>query len=170
VKNLSKLAGLFVLLFLISCGGKEEKKEKEGFQYNRTKKQEASTTSNDPNNVVLLSDDLMKFNKTEIKVKAGKKVTLTLKHTGKLDKKIMGHNFVLLAKNVDLIDFATLAATARNNDYIPENTSDVIAHTKIIGGGETDVIEFDAPAPGTYEFVCSFPGHYGLMKGTFIVE
>jgi len=170
VKDLSKLAGLFVLLFLVSCGGKEEKKDKEGFQYNRTKKEQPSATSNDPNNITLISDDLMKFNKTEIKVKAGKKVTLTLKHIGKLDKKIMGHNFVLLGKDVDLVDFATVAATARDNEYIPEGTSDVIAHTKLIGGGETTIIEFDAPAPGVYEFICSFPGHYGLMKGTFIVE
>ncbi|NAS31167.1 azurin [Flavobacteriaceae bacterium R38] len=169
MKHLSKLAGLFLLAFLVSCGGKEEKKEKDGFQYDRTKKTESSTSS-DSNDIVLVSDDLMKFNKAEIKVKAGKKVKLTLKHIGKLDKKIMGHNFVLLAEGVDLVDFATEAATARDNEYIPENSSDVIAHTKLIGGGETDVIEFDAPAPGVYEFICSFPGHYGLMQGKFIVE
>ena len=40
----------------------------------------------------------------------------------------------------------------------------------MIGGGETDVIEFPAPEKGTYEFLCSFPGHYGMMKGKFIVE
>ncbi len=167
VKHLLKLTSIFVLLFFISCGEKKEKKE--GFQYNRTKKTEASS-DNSSNNIVLVSDDLMKFNLKEIKVKAGKKVTLTLKHTGKLDKKIMGHNFVLLAEGVDLVSFATVAGAARNNEYIPENTSDVIAHTKLIGGGETAVVEFDAPAPGTYEFLCSFPGHYGLMQGTFIVE
>ena len=40
----------------------------------------------------------------------------------------------------------------------------------IIGDGETAVIEFDSPAVGEYEFLCSFPGHSGMMKGKFIVE
>ncbi|HBX64839.1 MAG TPA: azurin, partial [Balneolaceae bacterium] len=26
------------------------------------------------------------------------------------------------------------------------------------------------PEAGTYDFICSFPGHYALMKGKFIVE
>ncbi|NER14424.1 azurin [Leptobacterium flavescens] len=168
MKNLHKAATIVVFSLLISCGGKEEKKE--GFQYDRTKKTETSKEDKTSNNIVLVSDDLMKFNLKEIRVKAGQKVTLTLKHTGKLDKKIMGHNFVLLTQGTDLVSFATVAATARDNEYIPENTTEVIVHTKLIGGGETDVIEFEAPAKGTYDFLCSFPGHYGLMQGKFIVE
>ena len=46
----------------------------------------------------------------------------------------------------------------------------MIAHTDLIGGGQVTSIEFDAPDAGTYEFLCSFPGHSGLMKGKFIVE
>ena len=40
----------------------------------------------------------------------------------------------------------------------------------MIGGGQTTSITFTAPAAGTYDFICSFPGHSGLMKGKFIVE
>ena len=154
---------------LISCGSKEEKKEKEGFKYENKKTTEVKEETS-PNNVMLTGNDQMQFNTKEIKVKAGEKVTVTLKHIGKLDKNVMGHNFVLLTQGTDLVDFATKAATSKDNDYIPEGTTDIIAHTKIIGGGETDVIEFDAPTPGTYEFLCSFPGHYAMMKGVFIVE
>ena len=154
---------------LISCGEKKEKEEKEGFKYENKKTEEVKEEAS-PNNVMLTSNDQMQFNTKEIKVKAGEKVTVTLKHVGKMAKNIMGHNFVLLTQGTDLVDFASKAASARDNDYIPEGTTEVIAHTKIIGGGETDVIEFDAPAPGTYEFLCSFPGHYGMMKGVFIVE
>ena len=82
----------------------------------------------------------------------------------------MGHNFVLLKQSVNLNVFGNKAATFANNQYIPTDTEDVIAHTKLIGAGETAVIEFDAPAVGTYEFLCSFPGHYALMKGTFILQ
>lgn len=153
---------------LIACGGKEEKK-KEGFSYEK-KSELSNKTENDPNDVVITGNDAMQFNKKEIKVKAGKKVKITLKHLGKMDKKVMGHNFVLLKQGVNLNAFGNKAATASTNEYIPEGTQDVIAHTKLIGGGETAIIEFDAPEAGIYEFLCSFPGHYGMMKGKFIVE
>lgn len=120
--------------------------------------------------VVIESNDQMKFDLSEIKVEAGTTVKLTLKHVGKLPKQAMGHNFVLLKKDVVLKDFAMEAIKARDNDYIPEGTEDVIAYTIVIGGGESTTIEFEAPAKGEYTFLCSFPGHYALMNGKFIVE
>ncbi len=118
--------------------------------------------------IVINSNDQMRFDKSEIRVKAGEKIKLTLNHTGKLPKNAMGHNFVLLEKGVDMADFAMKAMNAKDNQYIP--AKGVIAHTKLIGGGESTTIEFTAPAKGTYEFLCSFPGHYAMMKGKFIVE
>lgn len=163
------LVSIFSCAILIGCGGKEEKK-KEGFSYEKKKSETKKADVNDPNDVVITSNDMMKYNKSEIKVKAGKKVKITLKHVGKLDKKVMGHNFVLLKKGVDLVAFGNKAVAFADNGYIPEGTEDVIAYTKIIGAGETAVVEFDAPEPGEYDFLCSFPGHYSMMKGKFIVE
>jgi azurin len=40
----------------------------------------------------------------------------------------------------------------------------------LIGGGESTTIEFEAPEKGEYTFLCTFPGHFGLMNGKFIVE
>lgn len=121
--------------------------------------------------ITLNAGDDMKFDVTEIKVKEGQTVKLTLKHIGKLAKTAMGHNFVLLAHGVSLADFALKALKAKDTDYIPAGSEkDIITHTKLIGGGESDTIEFTAPAKGTYEFMCSFPGHSGTMKGVFIVE
>ncbi len=163
------LVFIFSFAMLMGCGGKEEKKKDEFSYENKTSKVK-KVVEDDASEVVLTSNDQMQFNKAEIRVKAGKKVKLTLKHIGKLDKKIMGHNFVLLKQGVSISAFGNKAATFANNDYIPEGTQDVIAHTKLIGAGETAVIEFDAPAPGEYDFLCSFPGHYAIMKGKFIVE
>jgi azurin len=169
MKRIKYLLLLFLSCFLlINCGGKEEKK-KEGFSYEKKTEVTKKVESN-PNDVVLTSNDAMQFNKKEIRVKAGQKVKLTLKHIGKLDIKVMGHNFVLLKQDTDLVAFGNSSATFANNGYIPTDTKDIIAHTKLIGGGETAVIEFDAPAAGVYEFLCSFPGHYAMMKGKFIVE
>ena len=118
--------------------------------------------------IVLNSNDQMKFDKSEIRVKAGEKIKLTLNHTGKLPKNAMGHNFVLLTKGTDVQKFATAAMNEKAKEYIP--AKGVLAHTKLIGGGESTTIEFTVPAKGVYDFICSFPGHYAMMKGKFIVE
>lgn len=121
--------------------------------------------------IVIKGNDAMQFDTKEIKVKAGQKVKLTLTHSGKLAKAAMGHNFVLLKAGTDVASFGSKAAAARDNDYIPKSEeASIIAHTKIVGGGESDTITFTAPKKGTYTYICSFPGHYALMKGTFIVE
>ena len=83
----------------------------------------------------------------------------------------MGHNFVALKQGTDLNAFAQKAMTAKDNDYIPKSESaSVIAHTKLIGGGESDTIEFTIAEKGTYDYICSFPGHFSMMKGKLIVE
>ena len=151
-----------------SCGDKKEKKG-ESFSYEK-KSEVVEETNNDTNDIVIIGNDMMQFDKKEIRVKAGKKVKITLRHTGKMDKNVMGHNFVILKTGVDIMVFGGKAAVAKDSEYIPDGGKDVIAHTKLIGGGEIAVIEFDAPEVGTYDFLCSFPGHYALMKGKFIVE
>jgi len=120
--------------------------------------------------VVVNSDDAMKFDVSEIKVKAGEEIKLTLNHTGKLGKDVMGHNFVVLAQGTDVQAFANAAIQAKATDYVPEGNDSVLAHTKVIGGGESDTITFTLKEKGTYEFICSFPGHSFMMKGVIIVE
>jgi plastocyanin len=41
----------------------------------------------------------------------------------------------------------------------------------VVGAGETSEVTFKAPAtPGSYTYLCSFPGHYAMgMKGTLTV-
>ena len=124
-----------------------------------------------PLELTLEATDAMQFTKKELKAKAGQTVKLTLKHTGKLAKAAMGHNFVLLAQGTDVAGFGQKAAQARDTEYIPKSeASKIIAHTKLIGGGESTSIEFKAPKKGTYIYICSFPGHSAFMKGDFIVE
>ena len=125
---------------------------------------------NDVNKIVITSDDYMKFNTSKITVRSGKLVKLTLKHIGKLDVQIMGHNFVLLKDKVDIVEFANKAAMASKNQYIPVESNEVIVYTDMIGGGQETTIEFLPPEVGVYNFICSFPGHYAMMKGKFIVE
>ena len=171
----------FGLLFFASCG-KEKKVNTSQKEVKKTKvtvpKKEKTTKkesavvvdSEGVANVTITSNDGMRFDVRKIKVTSGQKVKLTLNHSGKLDKKIMGHNVVILKSGVKASSFAVKAASSKSNDYIPEGTTDVIAHTKMIGGGESAIIEFTAPEKGTYNYICSFPGHFAMMKGKLIVE
>ena len=156
---MKKIFGLF-LFILIACGGNNQKASIE-----------SETESSVPKeiNIILSSNDNMLFDKQILYAYSRQKITLTLNHNGKLDKKIMGHNFVLLKAGVDVVDFATRALEARENDYIPEG-DEIISYTKLIGGGESDTITFDAPTKGTYNYICTFPGHYGIMKGILVVK
>ena len=162
-----KIKILMMSLFVLSCINTNNTKEK--FQYERVK-EEPTIVQNSmvSNSVTLNSNDQMKFDKKIIKVNSNQKVTLTLNHNGRFPASSMGHNFVLIKNDIDINAYALKAAGARNSEYIPEG-GDELAYTKMLGGGESDTITFDAPEPGTYIFICSFPGHYQLMMGEFIV-
>ncbi|MDA3613967.1 plastocyanin/azurin family copper-binding protein [Polluticaenibacter yanchengensis] len=166
---MKKLFAFFVpvLLILAGCNNSNNETGIEKFKAKET------TTDTDPNLavVVLNGDDNMTFDLKEIRVKEGQVVKLTLNHTGKAPLMAMGHNFVLLAQGTSFSEFSMAAMSAKDNDYIPKDmAASVIAYTKTIGGGESDSIEFPAPPKGEYDFLCSFPGHSGMMKGKFIVE
>ena len=115
--------------------------------------------------------DQIRYSLTRFKAKSGEQITVTLRHTGQQPAQIMGHNIVFLLPGTDVQPFAIKAVQARDADYIPESErGSILAHTRLIGGGETDSVSFTPPAPGTYPFVCTFPGHFTLMRGELIVE
>lgn len=121
--------------------------------------------------IVIESTDQMKYNTKRIEVYEGQKVKLTLKHVGEMPLESMGHNWVLLARGTDKNAFAEASIDAKETGYIaPEMKDAVIANTKTIGGGEEVTIEFVAPKKGLYDFICSFPGHVGMMNGKFVVQ
>ncbi len=124
--------------------------------------------------IELTGNDQLQFSTKALEVTAGDTVVLTLKHIGKMPKAAMGHNFVLLKSGTKVMDFAMAAGKAAATEYIPTDEPSkaaVIAHTKLIGGGETDTLTFTAPAEaGAYPFLCSFPGHFGLMQGVLTVK
>ncbi|WKV11704.1 azurin [Marivirga harenae] len=184
--------GIISISLFIACGGNGSQEESTTKEKTMTSKEimqqkakeraespEASKSEEDAANkneqdvveITIEGNDQMRFNLDEMKVKAGSTVKLTLKHVGKMTKQQMGHNWVLLTKGTDIMEFGQKAAGAADNDYIPEaEASKVIANTKTLGGGEETTITFEAPEKGTYDFICSFPGHVALMKGKFIVQ
>lgn len=123
------------------------------------------------NELVLEGNDLMQFDKELFRVKAGETIKLTFKNVGELPKESMGHNVVILKPGTDVAAFGGEAVKAVSNDYIPMTfMSSIVAHTALLGPGETDEIEFTLDQAGVYPFVCSFPGHYGVMQGKIVAE
>lgn len=122
--------------------------------------------------VAIAADDQMKFDKGELKIDADcTEVTLTLIHTGKMPATAMGHNWVL-TRAADMEAVATAGMQAGPDaSFVPAGDTRVIAHTKVIGGGESTSVTFPTAAlqkGGDYTFFCSFPGHWGVMQGKLV--
>ena len=106
----------------------------------------------------------------------GQQVKLTLKNIGSMPIEAMGHNFVLLKAGVKYKDFAERCGAAKGgtvaNGYLPAGVEgDILVKTKMLGPGEEETIEFTLPTePGTYDFVCTYQGHWGKMHGVFAIS
>ena len=118
-----------------------------------------------PKEVTVQADDKMRFDVTAFDVSPNQKVSITLKNVGTTPKFSMGHNLVVLDRQINEQNiqskFLDPASSEAAHDYVPPTDKNVLAHTKLLGPGETDTITFNAPPiPGQYLYVCSFPGHY----------
>jgi len=116
------------------------------------------------------SNDQMRFDTANLRLAADcSEVVLTLRHTGSLSARAMGHNWVLTrAQDVQAVAMDGMRASFADG-YVKPGDTRVIAHTKIIGGGESTTLRFATRAlqkGGAYAFFCSFPGHFALMRGT----
>lgn len=117
------------------------------------------------------SNDAMQFDQKELSVPATcEEVTLNLHHTGTMAKNVMGHNWVLTTTE-DMQPVATDGMNAgADKSYVKEGDDRVIAHTDVVGGGESTSVTFniaDLNAGDDYSFFCSFPGHVSIMNGKF---
>ena len=106
----------------------------------------------------------MKYDITELEVKAGTKVKLTFNN---LDDD-MTHNLVIVepgtADEVGLAAFS-LGVKGSQMSYVP-NSNKVLFHTTLLQPEASQTIYFVAPSkPGEYSFVCTYPGHHTLMRG-----
>lgn len=125
--------------------------------------------------LTIRTGDAIQYSLTQFTVEAGQEVELTIVHDGKLPVAAMGHNVVILPSGEDPAAFSSQASSqggSVDNGYLPESLRDgLIAYTELIGGGESDTIRFTAPeTPGDYPFLCTFPGHFTMMRGTMTVR
>ncbi len=111
--------------------------------------------------------ETMTYDQKELVVPAGSRVTLVLKNNATTPA--MVHNWVLVRPgSADQVGRDAITTTPAEG-YIPETTA-VLAHSALVKPGERGTVTFPAPPPGTYDFICTVPGHYVTMRGTLIVR
>ncbi|WP_345323017.1 DUF6797 domain-containing protein [Novipirellula rosea] len=106
----------------------------------------------------------------EFSVRANEALAVTLSNPD-----VVPHNWVLVQRGAlrhvgELGNQMIANPNAFARQYIPESDQ-VIAHTDIVSPGQSQTINFIAPAaPGRYPFLCTFPGHWMVMNGVMVVE
>lgn len=135
--------------------------------------QSESATKTTARTVEILGTDNMKYSVTRITAKRGETLRIVLSVVGKMPKKTMAHNVVVLGEGVNAAKLNAAAVTAGESDFIPPaHRAEIVAHTGLAGSGETVEVTFVVPQQtGNYEFICTFPGHFALgMKGVLVVQ
>ena len=103
----------------------------------------------DPVSIDLEVGNEFAYSATELSAPTGAEVTINMNNTGGLE-----HNWVLVAGNKD-------PYTVTEDDALFEIKSETAAP------GQVTSFQFVAPEPGSYQYVCSIPGHAaGGMFGT----
>ncbi|MEX0779405.1 MAG: plastocyanin/azurin family copper-binding protein [Balneolales bacterium] len=109
----------------------------------------------------------LKFDRDEISVKAGSKVAFTFNNDDD-----MLHNVVIVQPGTaDPVGMQAMQLGLDGDElgYVPQ-MDEVLFHSSLLQPNDSETFYFIAPEePGEYEFVCTFPGHHTVMRGTLIV-
>lgn len=119
--------------------------------------------------LVVNAGDLLRFQPTELRAKSGAQVKITFRNTGKIASQ--KHQLVILKQGVDVDSFGNRLLGMGGVDTLPEDLAQqTLAYSPMVASGKSAEVSFVAPAPGTYVFICGFPGHHSSGKGKIIVE
>jgi len=117
-------------------------------------------------------NDAMQYNADSITIPAScTQFTITFKHAGAMAVNVMGHN-VVVAKEADMAGIAA-DGMSLTPEHVKPDDARIIAHTRMVGGGESASVTFDVAKVkdgGPFKFFCSFPGHLALMQGNLVVQ
>ncbi len=112
-----------------------------------------------------VNGDALEFNISSMSASAGAELVVTFKNSSVINT----HNWAMVEEGTkDAV--ATDGLGFPNDNWLPPNDSRIIGSTILIGPGESGQATFTAPSAGTYQFVCTFPGHNFTMFGDFVVN
>lgn len=163
MRILSIVASFLLLITLAGCGSDTDSSSSSTDTASSTATEAVSEMTIKP------VGNQMKYEQTEFTVEAGTEVSLTFNNVA--TSPAMKHNVVILDGSGDELvqRVGTAALQAADSGYIPDDDA-IIAATDMADPGETVSMTFTAPSePGTYTYICTFPGHYMMMQGTMTV-
>ena len=116
--------------------------------------------------VIDVNGDALEFSSGTMSAASGSDVVVTFNNSSGVNS----HNWALVeAGTKDAVATDGLAA-GQDNHWLPVGDSRVLGATILLGPGESADASFTAPSAGTYQFVCTFPGHNFAMFGDFTVN
>ncbi len=113
--------------------------------------------------------DDSKYDKEQLEAPADSKIILVFKNAAKPEANKQ-FNWVLTQPGKQLKVVNDGLTEGEASGFIKPNDPNVIAATKLIKGGESDSVAFDAPPAGTYPYICTFPGFYTRMRGVLTIK
>ena len=113
---------------------------------------------------ISVNGDALEFDKNSLSVGAGSQVVLKFSNVSAINQ----HNWVLVRAGTGKA-VSERGALHPTTDWLEPGDPDVIANTKLLATAATGEVSFAAPSAGTYQFVCTFPGHNATMTGDFQV-
>ena len=115
---------------------------------------------------VAAEGETLTFDTESLSASSGSEITITFDNPSVNNS----HNLVIVQDGTKDAVAADGTPAGPANNWVAPGDSRVIANTALLGPGESGDVTFTAPVPGTYQFVCTFPGHNFTMFGDFTVE
>lgn len=106
----------------------------------------------------------LSYDITRINAKAGTELTLRY-----INSSEMPHNIILVKDESDIYPVGIGGLQAMDTDYVPMEMEDrMLAWTSLARPGETVYVTFSVPDPGSYPYICTYPGHFTMMQGRLV--
>lgn len=106
----------------------------------------------------------LQFLPDRITATSGTRILLRYENGGDLP-----HNFALFRSDEPIDRMVDAAYEAEATGYVPPSAANaLLAYSPLLSPGETAEMEFVVPPPGSYTFICLFPGHAQMMVGALV--
>jgi azurin len=122
--------------------------------------------------VIKAVPEQLRYDTAEITVEPGKPFEIIFENPD-----LMPHNLVIVAPGASQAIATAVQSQApdkldrQGRAYVPDGDARVLAATKMLEAGQKETLRMTAPEKeGTYEFVCTFPGHWAVMQGKLVVK
>ena len=113
----------------------------------------------------------MLYDLKQFEVRAGQPVKLEF-----VNPDAISHNLVIIRPGTEEavgLEVNRMIADPKQieiGQYIPE-TDAILFHTEMVPPNSGETLRFIAPRkPGNYPYICTFPGHWTIMKGVMVVK